>query len=437
MAECEAWVGRCHLQEIANGKEYRCLAAVWADSAEAFHNALNQQAEAQGWQIIWAEEVLTVSQYLSRHGTPLLIAPVARAVHPGHLVEFGRKTETVPTKEPEQYLTIAEHSFFPLPDQPGIPSWERKWIAQDLKNQLFGQPKDGPALNTYLIVDAGLRKNVTGLFDLDDDVLDVPVQSLFSGQAAQNLRENAPYILDMTLPDGAWDDQGLVPAFHIDFFKRHWDEKTGICIRSREDMNTIRSHFRKFTRVAMEDDGRWVYFRFADPRIISTFIEALDEEDLHKFLGPSTLIVPASNSDSAFLEYRATRPIGDNQRRALPAFIMKNSYIAAFSQNSEKSFTVKLREYLEENSVEFNQIDDANKPDVLDGFINQAKQYGLKIELAVANFVTASLMLGQDLTFDPQLKQIIASDKNQIDKGRLLLQEVRYRMSPAPKAGEA
>ncbi|OSQ46445.1 hypothetical protein THS27_01125 [Thalassospira sp. MCCC 1A01428] len=318
MTEHEAWVGQCHLQNIDDNSECRCLVAIWANSAETFHTNLTAQAEIQGWKVLWVEDVLSASQYLNRHATPLEIAPLARAVHPGHLVEFGRKTEASSPTEPAEHLMVAQHSFYPPPDQSDIPSWERKWIAPALKDLLFGPTADGETLNTYFIVDSALRKNVTGLFDLDDDVLDIPFQSLFNGEAAKDLRENAPYIIDMTLPDGAWDDRDRVPAFHIDFFARHWREKTGIFVRSRDDMRTVRTHFRKFTRVAMEEEGRWVYFRFADPRIISTFVEALDEDDLHKFLGTSTLITPAIDNDSEILEYRAAFPVGDNQRQALP-----------------------------------------------------------------------------------------------------------------------
>ena len=62
---------------------------------------------------------------------------------------------------------------------------------------------------------------------------------------------------------------------------------------------------------------------------------------------------------------------------------------------------------------------------------------GYNSKQAVADFVTASVLFGQNLADDPQLNQIITSNKNQIDKGRLLLQEVRYRKAPARQAGDA
>tara|TARA_R110000751_G_scaffold76844_4_gene154976 strand:- start:9987 stop:10283 length:297 start_codon:yes stop_codon:yes gene_type:complete len=62
MTEFKAWIGQCHLQEIANGTEYRCLAAI----------------------------------------------------HPGHLVEFGRKTDMGSPDAPDAPLIAAQYSFCPL-----------------------------------------------------------------------------------------------------------------------------------------------------------------------------------------------------------------------------------------------------------------------------------------------------------------------------------
>lgn len=176
---------------------------------------------------------------------------------------------------PPEYLTITEHEIEPLPDQSGMPFWDKEWIAPELKELLFRQPEEGAKLRTYFIVDATLRKNITGVFDLDSGLVDVPIQCLFKGEKAEELKEAAPYLIDMTLPDGAWDDGDLVPSFHKSFFANHCGQNTGIFIRTPALFADVWGHFRKFPRIQVEDDKRWVYFRFWDPRIAPSYYSSI------------------------------------------------------------------------------------------------------------------------------------------------------------------
>lgn len=276
MAGFDAWIGDCHLRDD-DGQELACRAVVWADSYDRFRTQLQVHLAQQGLSLLWLEEVLPASQYLARNGAKRRpIGALAQAVHDLHRVELGPMVALGEGAEPsaqQSYLRIEEIKYEPLGDPSDVPSWERDWIGPELKELLFGQPADAPKLRTYLIVDAAQRKNVTGLFDIDSGVVDVPVQCLFKGDAAQELKEVAPYLIDMTLPDGAWDNRDLVPGFHRDFFRRHWGKNTGIFIRTTALMAEVWGHFRKFTKANMQEDGRGVFFRFYDPRILPAYLQ--------------------------------------------------------------------------------------------------------------------------------------------------------------------
>ena len=215
---------------------------------------------------------------LSKHGYDGTAVSLARTVHPQHRVELGPLRvigEDGEPPPPPSYLTITEHSIEPLPDQTGIPFWDQDWIAPELKELLFGPSEEKETeLKTYFIVDAALRKKVTGFFDLDK--VKLPVRCLFKGEAAQELKQYAPYLMDMTLPEGALEDRDLVPDFHKDFFKKHWEQGTGIFIRSKASMDQVLKHFRRFTRIQVEEDKRWVLFRFWDPRIAPHYFESIE-----------------------------------------------------------------------------------------------------------------------------------------------------------------
>ncbi|ATG46689.1 hypothetical protein CEW89_03390 [Celeribacter ethanolicus] len=265
-----AWIGVCHLRQ-ADGGEYRCQAAVWAHY-ESFRATLEAHVAPRGYTLIWLEDVLPAAHYISDHTSQHpQVGALVQAVHSGNTVELGPMQSMRPheTIQPESYLTIEDHAFAPLPDQTGIPFWDRDWIAPELKELLFGQPEDGQKLRTYLIVDATLRKNVIGTFDLDD--VDVPVQCLFKGTAAEELKESAPYLIDMTLPDDAWDDGGLVPAFHKSFFAKHWGQNTGIFIRTTARMSEVWGHFRKFTLVPRAGQRTPIFVRFWDEQYMRLY----------------------------------------------------------------------------------------------------------------------------------------------------------------------
>lgn len=161
-------------------------------------------------------------------------------------------------------LDVQELDLLPVIHEAGRPIWGQEWIAPGLYDLLFGQAEKGKRENTFLIVDPTLRKRITILFDLD--VLDVPAACLFQGQAAQDLAEAAPYIIDLTLPEGHHRETETIPRFHRSFFKDHWNKGTGIILRTTADLATTRAHLRKFTKY-QEASGNWYFFRFWDTNI--------------------------------------------------------------------------------------------------------------------------------------------------------------------------
>ncbi len=147
------------------------------------------------------------------------------------------------------------------------------WVPPELFDMLFQKQDDcDERERTYLFVDATLRTNATGLFDLD--VIGLPTACLFNGEAAEDQMEVAPYLIDMTL---ILEEP---TAFHRDFFKKHWGRGTGIFIKSVAPLDSIKRHFRKFTKLKMEEDGRWVFFRFWDPTIASVYLETIAQHSV-------------------------------------------------------------------------------------------------------------------------------------------------------------
>ncbi len=278
-----AWVGKCliHTQPEADEPHKhpwntQCYAAVWTETYDGFTQAVRDHCQAQGHYLVWAEQVLPILDWLHRHGHHNTLIDLAKTVDGNHGIALSpllpRGEAGQPPPQPT-YLEITELTIPPLPDQSDQPRWEQDWIVPELKDLLFGQPDPQAPLRTYLIVDATLRTRISGIFDLD--LQDVPVRCLVRPEMAEDLREVAPYLVDMTLPEGAWDDRRQVPNFHIDFFAHHWQQSTGILVRTTADMDAVWTHFHPFVRVQVETTQEWLFFRFWDPRIILTYFDSI------------------------------------------------------------------------------------------------------------------------------------------------------------------
>lgn len=162
-------------------------------------------------------------------------------------------------------LTVQTLEAAPIRRGPERPFWDTAWIAPQIHEVLFA-PRGAQPSRTYLIVDATLRTRATGLFDLD--VLPVPSRCLFQGAAQQDFAASAPYLVDLTLPETG------PTSFHKHFFAEHWEQGTGIVLRSAAPMDAIWSHFRKFTLVE-GTAGRSMFFRFWETNTLFDYFSAV------------------------------------------------------------------------------------------------------------------------------------------------------------------
>lgn len=272
MAAFEAWIVDCHLKQFEGDGEYKCQAAVWADCYDAFRNTLVYHLKEQGLGILWLEEVLPVGHYLARHGAQQQqIGGLARSVHPGNPVELGHMTAIGADGEPEKesYLNIEEiKGVEPLDLQFGV--HPQKTVPDSLYEPLFGQPEPTeaetsqygsaeavPPMRTYAVLDAAkMPYLLTGFIESSE----LPAQSLFQGDTAEELKEHSPYLVELT-EDNDFTKRLLTGPKGVNGL---WEKELGIYIRSRGNFAAVRSHLRKFTRIR-DDKGDWSYWRFWEP----------------------------------------------------------------------------------------------------------------------------------------------------------------------------
>ncbi len=141
----------------------------------------------------------------------------------------------------------------------------------DVLARLYG---DTAPRTVVVLIDATLRSEAVGMFDLD--TLDPPAQCLFDGDAAQDWGNVAPWMVDLSITDPSKDDL----SFHRDFFQRHWDTGTSVIVATDAPLSSVRRHLRRFIQLPVVDDGKRRYFRFWDGRVLPGFLQAIaDDQD--------------------------------------------------------------------------------------------------------------------------------------------------------------
>lgn len=382
--------------------------------------------EPQGYRLVWSEEVHPAGQWIARHPKERSAVGLARTVHERHAVELGTLRATTKDGEelpPPEYLTITEYDIPPLPEQDGIPFWDKEWIVPELKDLLFSQPEEGAKLRTYFIVDATSRKNITGVFDLDSGMVDVPVKCLFKGEKAKELKEVAPYLIDMTLPDGAWDDRNLVPSFHKSFFDKHWGKNTGFFICTPALMADVWGHFRKFVRLQREDTKTWIFFRFWDPRISAPYFANISDwsERCSAWFRPRNapeIAYLVAEAHEGQVAHKITPDLQALSKiTALPSQLLFQRELDGFKTTQTNKFddkiAVKQIDHDEGWLVRFN----ASKETIaalIAQIRTQSQKAGFITEKGITTLASASLFLGlhfqHDYRFDYHVRSVLQSD---------------------------
>ena len=98
---------------------------------------------------------------------------------------------------------------------------------------------------------------------------------LYQGKSEEELADVAPWIL--TTEPGS-DASRLV-------FGELWGQSAAVHMVTGASLTDLRSHLRHFLMVVSED-GKTLYFRFYDPRVLRVFLPTCSPEQLAEFFGP-------------------------------------------------------------------------------------------------------------------------------------------------------
>jgi Domain of unknown function (DUF4123) len=98
---------------------------------------------------------------------------------------------------------------------------------------------------------------------------------LYKGGSERSLASVAPYVAFVA------GNEKFLSQVHTDGWGAAW----GILFSAYAGLDELVYHFRKFLMVETEE-GKQLYFRFYDPRVLRTYLPTCDEKQLTEFFGP-------------------------------------------------------------------------------------------------------------------------------------------------------
>ncbi len=118
------------------------------------------------------------------------------------------------------------------------------------------------------------------------------IDCLYRGRSEEILAEVAPYVGE--LEEGS--------DFNNWLFGDGWGKSWGLYINSGSSLQDLWKHFRNFL-IVMDENGRELYFRFYDPRVLRVFLPSCDAGQLAEFFGPVKSFVMEGEDPKIAIEF--------------------------------------------------------------------------------------------------------------------------------------
>ena len=118
-------------------------------------------------------------------------------------------------------------------------------------------------------------------------------RSLYEGPQGEELADFAPYLV--ALPPGSPLRETLV--------REGWGRSWGVYLTCPLPFAEVRKHFRKFLLVKSQEDGRTLYFRFYDPRVLRLFLPTCNPFETGEFFGPVTEFLMEAADPGSLLRF--------------------------------------------------------------------------------------------------------------------------------------
>lgn len=179
------------------------------------------------------------------------------------------------------------------------PSPDHEALVQGLANVFFSpvepyefarDPDQPPPLRAYALIDASQSPDIAVLLE----AFDSPARCLFDGDAGEDLGDVAPWLVELTRLDDAWD------WFVEDGYGRNW----GILLHSRLEIARFKTQLKRFLKIT-DDKGDSFFFKYYRPKHLNAYLPVFDAVQIASFMKDIETIFCEGDKDSnTLLQYR-------------------------------------------------------------------------------------------------------------------------------------
>jgi len=118
-------------------------------------------------------------------------------------------------------------------------------------------------------------------------------ECLYRGELKPDMAEVAPYLIRL--------EKGS--PFTEEVLSRGWGQHWGIFALTAIDLAGLRRHLRKFL-IVHDSDGKPLYFRYYDPRVLRVYLPTCNAEELKTVFGPVSSYVVEDEDPASLLRFR-------------------------------------------------------------------------------------------------------------------------------------
>jgi len=241
---------------------------------------------------------------------------------------------------------------------------------------------------------------------------------LYRGALEPGLAEVAPYLV--RLKPGT--------AFTQWVMNKGWANHWGIFALSRQNLATVRRHFRGFLMIKAPD-GRQLYFRYYDPRVLPAFLAVADDHQVKRLFGPVDCYLCEGNGPDEMVLHRlagnefaterfnlaneprdtltrgssiAVREL-DAEGPARPEILMsiRPDQMDAMARPRREQLPRKIMRYLREQCPQIVQpMADEQLQAFVKGSVDRARSQGITIEWDLCRYCWLEALHGPTFTED-------------------------------------
>jgi hypothetical protein len=145
-----------------------------------------------------------------------------------------------------------------------------------LFDALWPAPLDPAAPSVFALLDAARDEQIySALLKADCEWV-----CLYRGDAAVTMAEVAPYLVEL-------DPHARFTSWLLE---KGWGNSWGVFVHATVAIERLQAHFRRLVMAQMPD-GKMVYFRFYDPRVMRAYLPTCTRKELEILFGPAGLLM--------------------------------------------------------------------------------------------------------------------------------------------------